>query len=187
MVSFFLLRGRCRFCQARISWQHPLVEFLVAALFVLAAARFSGGELIFIWLAITLLAVLFLTDLKAMVLPWSLIFPALVFFGLFDLFFFRLSVLTLLASLALGGGFFLAQYLLSRGQWIGQGDVWLGLLLAAILQRPGRVLQALAAAYLLGAAAGLWLLARKKKTLKSEIPLGPFLILAALIVIFVIE
>lgn len=187
VLSFFLLRGRCRFCQIKLSWQYPIIEFVTGALFVMASMRFTGVDLIFAWFAIVVLESLFLTDVRSMVLPSNITHSAIAFFLVFNLFTLGPQLLTALQSLAIGllmaGGFFLLQYVLSRGAWIGEGDIWLGLLMALILRRWELTVFAIFLAYITGAMVGVYLLAAHKKGLKNEVPLGTFLTAATIVVL----
>lgn len=84
----------------------------------------------------------------------------------------------------IAGGFFLAQYGISGGKWIGGGDIRLGFLMGAMLGFPS-VLVALFFSYMFGSVIGLVLIAIKKKQRGSEIPFGPFLTVAtALVLLF---
>jgi prepilin signal peptidase PulO-like enzyme (type II secretory pathway) len=79
------------------------------------------------------------------------------------------------------GGFFLFQYIVSRGKWTGLGDVMAGVMIGAML---GLVMgiQAVFLAYIIGAIFAVFFLACKKGTLKSEIPFGTFLAFGAYVV-----
>jgi prepilin signal peptidase PulO-like enzyme (type II secretory pathway) len=93
------------------------------------------------------------------------------------------SWLTLLSSAIIGGGFFALQYVVSRGRWVGSGDIRLGALLGVALGWPN-VLVALFLAYFAGAVSGLVLILLKKKHLKSPLPFGIFLAPAALVALW---
>jgi leader peptidase (prepilin peptidase)/N-methyltransferase len=85
---------------------------------------------------------------------------------------------------ALGAaGFFLVIFLISRGKWLGFGDVKLVFLMGLFLGFP-KILVALFFAYLIGAIIGIGLVLAKKKTLKSEVPFGPFLVTGTFIALF---
>lgn len=184
IFSFFLLRARCRFCRSRISYQYPIIEAVTGLLFVFAASRAGAldWQLIASWIAMAALVALFLTDFRAMVLPDRITLPAIVLLLLIDLVFLQVSILSLFLAVLLGAGFFLVQYLVSRGEWVGSGDIRLGLLMAVILISWQKVALALAVAYVIGAIISLPLLILKKKNLKSEIPLGTFLVIGTLVV-----
>ncbi|MBI2041811.1 MAG: prepilin peptidase, partial [Candidatus Nealsonbacteria bacterium] len=71
--------------------------------------------------------------------------------------------------------FFLAIVLVSRGRWMGVGDIKLAFLMGLVLGYPN-ILAALFLAFLIGAIMGVGLIIFGKKTMKSEVPFGPFLI-----------
>lgn len=207
LVSFGALRGRCRTCQGRIPWQYPLVELITAALFGLAAwhqldwfSRFLsiGGlsGIAFWWWAlqlwrdfffIPLLFFIFVYDLQYQIilsgLVWAGAVAALVFNLILGSPSLSLTAYRLLLGTIIGGGFFLFQYLVSKGRWIGGGDVRLGVMMGALLGWP-QIIVALFASYLLGSLTVLPLLALKKKHLRSEIPFGTFLVIGTLIALW---
>ena len=185
VVSFLLLRARCRFCNVKISWQHPVVEAVTAFLFLVAALITPvTSELVLFWFAITVLIALFITDLRAMVLPDFITLPSIVIFLVLDLTLLVRPLVPLLIALAVGGGFFFLKYALSRGKWVGSGDIRFGLLMGAILGTWQLVAQALILSYIIGAFVSIPLLLMKKKQWASEVPLGTFLALGTLLVLF---
>lgn len=204
VLSFVIQKARCRSCQQKISWQYPIVEITMALLFLFtiynfsrhsgiptssfldnfgAAGQFSISNfqyLIFNIFIICVLAVIFLTDLNFGIISDWIVWPGalIIFFGQLLL---GLSWWRLVLAMAISGSFFGLQYLVSRGRWIGAGDIGLGFLMGAILGWPG-ILVALMLAYMSGAIIGLALVALKKKTFKSAIPFGIFLIPATFVV-----
>ena len=80
-----------------------------------------------------------------------------------------------LISASLASAFFFALYYVSRGTWMGFGDVKLVAFMGLFLSWPN-ILVALFVAFVTGAIIGIGLIALQKKGLKSEIPFGPFLI-----------
>jgi len=198
LVSFFLLRGRCRACQQKISWQYPIVEFVAGVLFVLVFLNsFSGLTAgvfmlscfrVFVllrdWFFVVILLILFLYDFKYYLIPDIIVLPAIALALFINLViaavgnssldflisqFFNFSISGLLA-----GGFFLLLFVISKGKWIGGGDVRLGVMMGVWLGWPD-ILTALFFAYIIGALAAVPLLLLKKKNLKSAIPFGTFL------------
>lgn len=196
VISFILQRGRCRYCQKSISWQYPLVELATAMAFValgsscgveLFAVPFVStsvilchpGELLWQLVLACFLILIFVYDARFMQIPDHFTIPAFIvaFLG-------RLLLGEDLKHLALGiligAGFFGAQYLLSRGAWIGSGDIRLGAVMGAGLSFPG-VLAALFFGYVSGAVVGVVLLATGRATRKTKIPFGTFLSAATFI------
>ena len=76
-----------------------------------------------------------------------------------------------------GGGFFLIQYVVSKGKWIGGGDIRLGFLMGIILGWP-QILTALFIAYVLGSLISVGLLLFSKKHMSDKVPFGTFLAIA---------
>jgi prepilin signal peptidase PulO-like enzyme (type II secretory pathway) len=92
------------------------------------------------------------------------------------------AVLNTALAVLVGGGVFYLLYQVSKGKWIGGGDVKLGFLLGLIMATPGRSVLLIFLASLLGTLISLPLLASKRLNRHSTIPFGPFLILAAVVV-----
>lgn len=190
IISFILQGGRCRKCKKKIPCQYPLVEFFTGLIFLLIIFNFSaiGGpalgwqfiiSTIFLLIISCFLIVLFVYDLKHYLVPDVIIYPALIITLIYQIYFSIISnqlsfiVNYLLAGL-IGGLFFLILVLISRGRWMGLGDVKIGILMGLLLGLS-QVFTALFLAFLSGATVAIVLLILKKKELKSEIPFGPFL------------
>lgn len=189
LLSFILQKGRCRYCQGKISWQYPLVEFLTGFLFCLFFVKYfffekeSASSFVFFirdLVFICFLIIIFVYDLK-----YLLVSNRVVFFGI-GLALFSSLVLkepifleAFLTSLCLGG-FFFFQYFFSKGRWIGLGDIGIGILIGFILGFSKMILVVFLA-YVFGAIIGLFLVFKKRKTWKSELAFGPFLCGAAIV------
>lgn len=183
ILSFVLLRRRCRYCGRPIAWHYFLVEVVMGMLFVLtfisAGASVKG---VFLAVELSLLAVLFLTDLRAHVLPDEISLPAIAL-AVLGVLFFGQSIPGALLGAAVAGGFFLLQYLVSRGRWIGGGDIRLGFLLGLLLGWP-LALVALFLAYMAGGVVSALLLVARRRVWGSHIPFGTFLTAATAAAIF---
>ncbi len=189
LFSFLRLRGRCRYCQQKISGENPLVELgtglLFLSIFLGIESPFWAG---FLMLVCIPLGIVFLFDLKYSLIPSQFIYPALAFTFLFwggkdfcqrsEISFSSSYLFSAFLGLVVMGGFLGGLYLLTRGKGMGLGDVELGALLGAILGWPLAV-PALFFGFWIGAILGLSLIAFKKKGWKSEIPFGIFLILGS--------
>jgi leader peptidase (prepilin peptidase)/N-methyltransferase len=88
-----------------------------------------------------------------------------------------------LGAILVVAGFFFIIWAVSRGKWMGFGDVKFAILMGLLLGFSN-VLVALFLAFFFGAIIGVILMIGKKKGLKSEIPFGPFLILGTFISLF---
>ncbi|MDP2910421.1 MAG: prepilin peptidase [bacterium] len=201
VFSFLILRGKCRYCQKKISWQYPLAELATGILFILIfnflIFNFVNNFLIFkflFWILIScFLIIIFVYDLKHYIIPDKVIYPAILltlgfricdFIGNWELGIGNLGAISNYFGAALGGAmFFLMIVLISRGKWMGVGDIKLAFLIGLLLGWPNTLL-ALFLAFLIGAIIGLGLIILKKKTIKSELPFGPFLILGIYIALF---
>lgn len=191
LLSFLLLRGRCRVCRERISLQYPLVELSTGVAFLLSGTfLFRVGDIGSVFettLALGLipaLIVVFVYDLRNMEIPVSVLAFGILW-ALFSLFFLWLfatppvpfSESRLFSGLIGSGVAFVLFYGLvffSKEAWMGEGDAWLALLLG-LVSGWQLLLPALTVAFGLGALVGTALLASGKKHLQSRIPFGPFL------------
>jgi len=199
VLSFLIQKGKCRYCRQRISWQYPLVELFTGILFVLLLNYKLGimnHEIfnfefilysLFLILNSCFLIIIFVYDLKHYIIPDKIIYPAILIALLFNLLNYELRItnyelLNIFLAAFSTAAFFLFLVLVSQGKWMGLGDVKLVFLIGLILGWPD-VLIALFLAFLSGAIVGIGLIIFGKKKLKSQIPFGPFLTGATILVI----
>lgn len=190
IFSWIVLQGQCRSCKKKISVQYPLVEISTGLIFTAIGFPFfqigeymslTGINFIF-WLffASSLIAI-FVYDLKHQIIPDEIIYTVLivglVYVGVNTLFGGNLPYLTdhLLSGL-LTGGFFYSLAAVSRGKWMGGGDIKLVAFMGLVLGWQN-VLVALYVAFILGAIVGVFALLSGEKKLGSKIPFGPFLVI----------
>ncbi len=182
LLSFFIQLGRCRHCHRKISWQYPIVEFVSGLIFVFVPVYFHPAP-IWVLAALTLLLIT-LIDLRLSVIPDQLnLFIALLGLALVI----AMGNYGAWSEHLIGAGAAAAIFgliiILSRGQGMGVGDLKLGAALGFLFGWPEIALIIMAAFALGGIWAGFLLLAGKK-TLKEAIPFGPFIALAAILVLF---
>lgn len=197
LISYLFLGGRCRYCRTKISWTYPVIELLTGVLFVwwfltgslffkLTAAPFVYLQPLF-WLTVgTLLLVLFFADFLYGILPDILV----VLLGVLALSYRVLLSFTGIMqwpdfwlSIASGIGaslFFYTLHAFTRGRGMGMGDVKLGLAFGVLLGWP-RTLVAVFASFIIGALAGVFLLASGRRQFGQTIPFGPFLVLGTVV------
>lgn len=182
IVSFLWLKGYCRYCKKPISWQYPAVELITGFLLALIVWQFglSLPSLLLILLSLLLIP-LFAIDLKTMLVPDILSYPAVLIALLYGLSSFRFF--DIIWGLLIGAGLLGAIVLIGRGKWMGTGDIVLGGILGLAVGYP-LIIFSLPLSFVLGAIVSLVLLALKLKTLKDPIPFGPFLILSLYLTIF---
>ena len=183
ILSFVVLRGKCRHCKKRISWQYILVESLTAVLFGVSAGVFGLSlELLYALVIISFAIPLVIIDARHKVIPDALSIPFIVVCLVIG----ELSGLAWyepLAGAAIGAAFFWLQWFLSKGRWVGSGDIRVGAAMGALLGWK-YIFAALIVSYLLGTLYSVVVLLAKKKKLGSTIAFGPFLVVGLLIVYF---
>jgi len=203
ILSWLALRGRCRSCSARISFRYPLVEGATGLIFiVISAAPLSlYAQLLALPIAALLIAIA-VYDFDTTYIPdaWVWTFNALTLLAL--IFNFQFSIFNLAAGFAVALPLF-ALWFVSRGRWMGFGDVKLALGIGWLLGIVSGF-AALLLSFILGALIGVpllffsspaggrileWITPKRESlsrnfayTMKSEIPFGPFLVLACIIV-----
>ncbi len=196
ILSFFLLKRRCRSCKSVIEWQYPVVELAMGVLFgcLFARAAFGVGFPEFVdsseWLALfvrdaiiaSFLVIIFVYDLRASVILDRFSVPAMILALLLNLALGANPADILLGGIILGS-FFGFQFMISKGAWIGGGDIRMGVLMGFLLG-VNLGLVALFTSYVLGAIAGIILILMHRKSLKSHVPFGTFLATGTLISMF---
>ncbi len=179
VLSFSILKGKCAWCQEKISWQYPLVELGTAVLLALGGLFGKSSDVS--WLIAYALLVFFAVALFVYDYKWQLLPDILSYGGAGTMLVINiwrgLDWHNLVVGALVVSGFFLIQYLFSQGTWLGLGDVILGLFIGLSLGWPYVVI-ALMLAYWLGALTAIGLLLLKKRGWKSQIPFGTFLTLA---------
>lgn len=204
VFSFLALLGKCRNCGKKISWQYPAAEIGTGILFSLVAFKFFSLEnpdswipTVFWLLIVCFLTVIFIYDAAYLEIPGIALWPAIIVAVIFNLisdwqdvktFNSVFEMMTYSGTLAAITGFlfFFALVAVSDERWMGMGDAYLALLLGLLLGWP-KILLGLFLAFMLGSIWGIALILSKKKTMKSEIPFGPFLISGALLSAFFFE
>lgn len=195
LVSWLTLRGKCRYCRTPIGYFEPIMELVVAAVFIGSYVLWplpletllQYGQLL-VWLvAVVMLAILFAYDLKWFLLPDQVVFP-LIGVGVV------MAVLTIIAApsvieavislaiaIAILSGIYLLLWIVSKGQWIGFGDVKLGLALALLLGNWQAAFIALFAANLIGCLVVIPGMIGGAITRTTRVPFGPLLIIGCLV------
>lgn len=193
LISWLSTGGRCRYCKQKIGYFEPLMELGLAGLLVGSfllwpqplETSLQVAQLVVWLMASVLLVVLFAYDSKWFILPdrvnYSLIGLGVIMAGLHlmaapDIW----AGLTSLASaVVILSGLYLGLWLMSKGQWIGFGDVKLGLGLALLLGDWKLAFIALFVANLVGCLIVIPGLLTGKLTRTSRVPFGPLLIVGA--------
>ncbi|HXE10134.1 MAG TPA: prepilin peptidase [Verrucomicrobiae bacterium] len=195
VLSWLMLRGRCRYCHKPISPQYPAVELATAALFAASyiwwPKPWSGAQdVIFcLWLVLlTGLMALIVYDFRWLLLPDRILYPTAVVAALLAVVAAStatrplVAVLNTAGAVIIGGGVFYVLFQVSDGKWIGGGDAKLGWVLGLVAATPARSVLFIFLAALLGSLVSLPLLAVGRLKRTSVIPFGPFLIMGLIIV-----
>jgi len=190
VVSWLVLRGRCRDCKAPISPRYPLVELLCAGLFAGTAARFGRQWDLPAYLALFAgLLSLSTIDIERLLLPKKIVYPLTVL----------VAGLLLMAAAATGHWHDYAVAVICALAWfavffalnfaspriLGFGDVRLSLVLGVALGwlGVGYVLLGFFAANVIGAVIGILLIATKRMSRSDRIPYGVFLALGCAVAV----
>ena len=188
LVSYLLLRGRCRYCKESISIQYPLVEGISALSSLLLFMKF-GPSLIYIFYFAFVAALIVITviDLHHQIIPDVISLPGIGVGLLASLIISRITFLNSLIGILLGGGslFIVAtlyQWLFKR-EGMGGGDVKLLAMIGAFLGWKAVIVTILLSS-LIGSITGIIIMGLKGKDFKYAIPFGPFLSLGAVIALF---
>jgi leader peptidase (prepilin peptidase) / N-methyltransferase len=183
LLSYVLLRGRCRNCKARISPRYPFVEALTGILFAGAAYEFGLGLDLLSALALILaLIALAGTDLQHRLLPNAIVGPAaLVGFALSILDSPERWWIYLVSALVVAGGLFALAFAYPGG--MGMGDVKMGGMLGAFLGPYAALAVFLGA--LCGAIIGGVLMVAGKMRRRHALPFGVFMAIGGIVSLFV--
>ena len=181
VVSWLVLRGRCRACGSSIAWRYPLVELATALLMALAVVVIGPNEEVWLGFAFVLLLVpVTVIDIDFRIIPNKLMLLGTVV---------ALAILAIarpgdipehLIAGAAAGGFLLVAAVAYPGG-MGMGDVKLAFVMGLFLGREVGV--AMLAGLLAGSVVGVAIMARKgtAEGRKTAIPFGPFLALGGFV------
>jgi len=188
LISFFVLKGKCRDCGGTIAWRYPLVELITAILALLLFAKFyiTLNFIIFFVFTAVLIVITFI-DFDHQIIPDVLTLPGIPFFPLLAVFVVKIPWLEALIGLLIGGGVLMAiaftYELLTKREGMGGGDIKLLAMIGGFLGWKSLIFILLFSS-LLGAIVGIALMIIKKQDMKYAVPFGPFLSAAAIAYLF---
>jgi leader peptidase (prepilin peptidase) / N-methyltransferase len=188
ILSYLLLRGRCRFCKAPISIQYPLVELLNALLTLFLFMRFGPTfAFLVLFLFCSAMVVITFIDLEHQIIPDVISLPGIVAGFAFSFFIPQLGWLNSLMGILVGGGslwLVAAGYeLLTKKEGMGGGDIKLLAMMGAFFGWKA-VPFIIFVSSLTGSVIGISVMLAKKEDSKLAIPFGPFLALGSIVYIF---
>ena len=188
VLSYFWLKGRCRYCNKPISFRYPLVEIMSGAFALCTFLKFGPTLEALVYFAfITALLVITFIDIEHQLIPDLITIPGIPAGFLAS---FALPLITykesLLGLLAGGGSLLLVgwiYYLIKKAEGMGGGDIKLMAMIGAIVGWKG-VLFTIFFSSLVGTLVGITIMLRTKKGMKIAVPFGPFLSTGAITYIF---
>ena len=192
VLNYILLGGHCRYCNKPISLYYFFLEITTALIFLLMYLRFPfiiDGTTIsdysvnwmlalqYVLSAIsgTMLIGIFFFDLQYMEIPDLLVYPLIVVGLLTNIITQAVNFPDILIGIAIALVFFGGQHWLSKGKWLGEGDVYVAVAMAVMFGWK-LLIVAVSLSYIIGAILCIILLASKATKAKSRIPFAPFLV-----------
>ena len=181
LISYLILRGKCRNCAIRISPIYPTIEAITAVLMLAGLLKF-GTSLEFLVYAVVATSLVIITaiDIEHQIIPDVITLPGIAFGLIVGIC--AIGYKDSLLGLFLGGGLFYLLAVLSNGG-MGGGDIKYIAAVGALLGWQ-KVLLVIFIGAFLGSIVGLFLITIQKKSRKSTIPFGPFLAAGTLITLF---
>lgn len=179
LLSYIFLGGKCRFCKKKISPWYPLTEISMALLFGL---MFFMIKDLYAFLLITpsliALGFIFFYDLRYKEVHDAVLIPGIIWVLAVSIL--QGNAVSSLLGAGIAGGFFGLQYLISKGKWIGSGDIYIGIFMGLFLGWQNTLI-GLMLGYIIGSVVGVALLISKRAEPNTAVPLGPFLVLGTML------
>ena len=180
VFSYLWLRGRCRYCRARIPLRLPVVEGITSLMFIFLYWKFGLGlELGISLVYACLLIIIFVIDLETQLVLDRVTYPGMVLALAFSFFWPGLGVLSSLGGGAIGLAAMALPFIIYR-RGMGMGDIKLGALVGLMTGFP-LVIVAVLLSWITGGLVGAILLAFRIKQRKDPIPFAPFLATTAMV------
>ena len=188
VLSYILLKGRCRQCQASISWRYPLVELLtgLGAISIFLKSGLTLATLIYFIFIACLLVITFI-DLDHRIIPDVITLPGIPVFFVMALAVPDVTLKDSLIGLLIGGGSLWAVAFIYKSitgkDGMGGGDIKLLAMMGVLIGWQG-VLFTIFISSAIGSATGLSVMLVQKGNMKLAVPFGPFLAIGAVSYIF---
>lgn len=182
IFSYIGLGGRCRSCGVTIMVTDWSMEVVGAVLFGLGALRFTESRDLLWWCILAFSSLM----LFYIILRWSVVpraFSVVVAFIAILATWSPETIAIVLLSGLLGAIFYFFLYTVSRGRWVGDGDVALGFIVGAAVAHPTQLGMALLVAHVFGALVSVLMLALKKREFGDALPMGAFLLPAMWVIV----
>lgn len=189
LLSFLLLRGRCAYCRARISWRYPLVEGVTTAFFVVAYFTIGlGVQLPLVWFLFSAFVAIFFIDLDFQIVPDQITLPGIALGIVFAALTPEIGwVKGLIGAVAGGGGSGLVAVtgdLLFKKKSLGGGDIKFAAMVGAFMGWQRLIVVCLGASALALLSLGVSRLVVRGNLRSRQIPFGPYLTIASVVAFF---
>ena len=183
LLSFLIQQGKCRGCRTKISWRYPIVELLMGLLFVVGYWYFGVSLFLLKYFIFCIfgVALAFIDGWKKEV-PDELSLPLFFLLCLMSVFI-NTDWQKMVIAIIVGVGFFAVMHYASRGQWMGDGDIRLGAIMAVLI---GNVFGFVVALGIASISASIYGVTRNALIHKwvHQIAFGPFLLFGAWLSLF---
>ncbi len=189
ILSYLFLKGKCKFCNNKISARYPLVEALTGIFALLLFLKFGLIPALLYWfIFISVLITISFIDFDHQIIPDIISLPGIVIFSSSFYFFPEMTIKDTILGILIGGGSLYAvaflYSLLKKQEGMGGGDIKLLAMIGAATGMKG-VIFTIFTGSLLGTIFGILLMVHTKiKDTKLKIPFGPFLSAGAILYIF---
>ena len=188
IISYIILRGKCRNCDEKISPIYPAIELLTAIMSLLLFRKYGLSlEYLFSFMFVCALIIITFIDLEHQIIPDVITLPGIPLFALAAILFMNITLKASLIGILAGGGCLylvaLVYQLLTKREGMGGGDIKLLAMLGGFLGWQSLWFIIMASS-LIGAVAGISVMISKGRDSKYAIPFGPFLSIGAVAYIF---
>ncbi|UCE52383.1 MAG: prepilin peptidase [Desulfobacterales bacterium] len=188
VLSYLLLKGRCRDCQEPISMRYPIVEIL-GGLFALGAHVKYGLtlEALIYFVFIAVLLVITFIDIDHQIIPDIITLPGIPIFFIAGFALPRINFIDSFLGILVGGGSLLlvawTYHLITKKEGMGGGDIKLLAMIGAVTGWQGALFTIFVASAV-GTLSGMLVMLKARKSMKLAIPFGPFLAIGGIAYIF---
>lgn len=188
ILSYLLLRGKCRHCKTPISFRYPVVE-LLSGLFAVGVFLKYGLSLeaVIYYIFIATLLVITFIDIDHQIIPDIITLPGIPICFVTSFALPHITYIESIMGILIGGGslFMVAwlYHLLTKKEGMGGGDIKLLGMMGAIIGWKG-VLFTIFAASAVGTVSGMLIMLKTRKSMKLAVPFGPFLAIGCIAYIF---
>jgi len=188
VVSYMILKGRCRFCSEPISLRYPVVEILTGLFALITFVKYGLTlEALIYFIFIASLLVITFIDIDHQIIPDVITLPGIPIFFIASFALPEINYLDSILGILIGGGSLLlvawTYNLITKKEGMGGGDIKLLAMLGAVIGWKG-VLFTIFVASAVGTISGMLVMLKTRKSRKMAIPFGPFLAIGSIAYIF---